>query len=44
MRTRQKIRAILSLDQQAKFEALEKQWDRRHERSSPSGERESKGS
>ncbi len=44
MRSRQKIRAILSPNQQAKFEALVREWERRHEGSSGLGERESKGS
>ncbi len=46
MRTRQKIQAILSPDQQAKFETLEREWERRHEGHEGSfrpGERESKG-
>lgn len=42
-RSRDKIRAILSPDQQTKFAALEKEWDRRHEERSRPGEKESKG-
>lgn len=45
-RSREKIRAILSPEQQAKFEALEKEWERRAERwrggGARTGERESK--
>lgn len=46
-RSREKIRAILSPEQQAKFEALEKEWERRAERwrggGVPTENKESKG-
>ena len=43
MRSREKIQAILSPEQQTKFAVLEKEWERRHEGSSRPGGRESKG-
>ncbi len=43
MRSREKIQSILSPEQKTKFEALEKEWEHRHEGASRSGEKESKG-
>ncbi len=43
MRSREKIQAILSPEQRTKFEALEKEWERRHDVTSGPGEKESKG-
>jgi Spy/CpxP family protein refolding chaperone len=41
-RSREKIQAILSPEQQAKFEALVKEWERRHDGASLPGEKQSK--
>jgi hypothetical protein len=41
--SRDRIRAILSPDQQTKFAALEKEWERRREEGPSPGEKESKG-
>ena len=41
-RSREKIRTILTPDQQTKFATVEKEWARRHEEGSPQEGRESK--